>query len=461
MDGWSDIKDDDKKVILNLIREHEIFNSNKKTPVKKKNVKPINSQSTSSASIKSPEKNVYKRLSTYKGDPNHKDNSFREFRKLVQKIADENSYLQKTALVKNFFNKGSDKVAFRGDLFIWVRLLLPGVVKRIYNLQNKQLVKIFSRIFDCNESQMLTDLEEGDVAETISSFFSQSNSKIVPCEKSKLNLQQVDEFLDSLSEQTKEDDQFKSLSGIAAKSTTNDLNMLVKLIKGDLRMHAGAKHIFEALHKDANEAFNSSRQIDKIINRIVELRESGTPEAPLDLGTSLMTPVQPMLAMACKSVNMAFEKCPNGMFSEIKYDGERVQLHKNGNDYKYFSRSLKPVLPHKVSLFKDYIPQAFPNASSLILDAEVLMVDNKTGDPLPFGTLGVHKKAGFKDATPCLFVFDCIFYNGETYLNTPMKERRKMLQEVMVEVGNYVKFSEARLVTKKDQLDRYLFSITE
>ena len=64
------------------------------------------------------------------------------------------------------------------------------------------------------------------------------------------------------------------------------------------------------------------------------------------------------------------------MFSEIKYDGERVQLHKDGDDYKYFSRSLKPVLPHKVSLFKEYIPQAFPEASSLILDAEVLMVSS-------------------------------------------------------------------------------------
>ena len=144
------------------------------------------------------------------------------------------------------------------------------------------------------------------------------------------------------------------------------------------------------------------------------------------------------------------------MFSEIKYDGERVQLHKDGDDYKYFSRSLKPVLPHKVSLFKEYIPQAFPEASSLILDAEVLMVDNNTGDPLPFGTLGVHKKAGFKDATPCLFVFDCIFYNGKTYLDTPMKERRKMLQEVMVEVGNYIKFSEARLITKKPQLSQMI-----
>lgn len=37
------------------------------------------------------------------------------------------------------------------------------------------------------------------------------------------------------------------------------------------------------------------------------------------------------------------------MYSEIKYDGERVQVHKNGDVFSYFSRSLKPVLPHKVS----------------------------------------------------------------------------------------------------------------
>ena len=84
---------------------------------------------------------------------------------------------------------------------------------------------------------------------------------------------------------------------------------------------AGAKHILDALHKDANEAFNSSRQIDKVITRIVELREAGTPNGSLDVGAALMTPVQPMLAMACKSVDMAFEKCPNGwytIFSEKK-----------------------------------------------------------------------------------------------------------------------------------------------
>ncbi len=54
-------------------------------------------------------------------------------------------------------------------------------------------------------------------------------------------------------------------------------------------------------------------------------------------------------AEACKSVEMAIEKCPNGMLSEVKYDGERVQVHKSGSEFSYFSRSLKPVQQHKVT----------------------------------------------------------------------------------------------------------------
>ena len=31
-------------------------------------------------------------------------------------------------------------------------------------------------------------------------------------------------------------------------------------------------------------------------------------------------------AEACKSFSQAVKKCPSGMFAEIKYDGERVQV---------------------------------------------------------------------------------------------------------------------------------------
>ena len=83
------------------------------------------------------------------------------------------------------------------------------------------------------------------------------------------------------------------------------------------------------------------------------------------------------------------------MYSEIKYDGERVQLHKKGKEFQFFSRSLKPVLPHKVENVKDYVPQAFPEGDSIILDCEVLLVDTKTGWKLlltPFSVRCTHSQ---------------------------------------------------------------------
>jgi len=141
------------------------------------------------------------------------------------------------------------------------------------------------------------------------------------------------------------------------------------------------------------------------------------------------------------------------MFAEIKYDGERVQVHKKGNDFKFFSRSLKPVLPHKVSHLRDFIPQAFPYGDDLILDSEILLIDLNTSQPLPFGSLGVHKKNEFHDANVCLFVFDCIYYNGESLLNKPMKERRKILERNMKEIKNHVVFSEIQEIHAPKDLE--------
>lgn len=40
----------------------------------------------------------------------------------------------------------------------------------------------------------------------------------------------------------------------------------------------------------------------------------------------LGTPVKPMLARQCNSVDEIFKRCPNGACVEIKYDGERLQV---------------------------------------------------------------------------------------------------------------------------------------
>ena len=297
---------------------------------------------------------------------------------------------------------------------------------------------------------MIEDLNKGDVAETVRVFF-EASTKQPPAKKSKLSLQCVTDHLRALEQETKEDDQQRVLKKIAQECTGNDLKMVVRLIKHDLRMQAGAKHVLEALDENAYEAFQASRNLKDVVQR--------AKEGNLKVSASIMSPVLPMICEACRSVEQAFKKCPNGMYSEIKYDGERVQLHKNGSEFKYFSRSLKPVLPHKVNLFKDFIPRAFPKADSLILDSEVLLIDTKTSKPLPFGTLGVHKKEAFAHANVCLFVFDCLHYNGNSLMGMPIKQRRKFLMDNMVEIPNRILFSEMKYVTKEADLKEMIAKV--
>ncbi|XP_032688093.1 DNA ligase 3 isoform X2 [Odontomachus brunneus] len=360
------------------------------------------------------------------------------------------------------FMRGTQGDGFKGDVVLWCKLLLPGAVKRIYNLQSKQLIKLFARLLLQDENSMLEHLEQGDVAETISVFFENSVA-VSPCAKSMLTIQDVDLFLERLSYLTKEEEQIQHFRSVIDKCTANDLKMIIRLIKHDLRINAGPKHILEAVHEDAYKAFQMSRDLETVIRRfLVDLTEkpaASSPPSRNKVGLSLMTPVLPMLAEACTSVEMAMRKCPNGMLSEVKYDGERVQVHKSGNEFRYFSRSLKPVMPHKVNLFKDYIARAFPDGDDLILDSEILMVDNETGQPLPFGTLGIHKKAEFQNANVCLFVFDCLYYNGDILMNKPMSERRRILKDRMTEIPNRIMLSEVHEVHDPQDLAKMIIKV--
>ena len=48
----------------------------------------------------------------------------------------------------------------------------------------------------------------------------------------------------------------------------------------------------------------------------------------------------------------------------------------------------------------------------------------------------------FKDAQPCLFIFDLLHFNGDNLMDKPLKERRQLLEKHVVEVANEVMHSE-------------------
>jgi hypothetical protein len=83
---------------------------------------------------------------------------------------------------------------FQGDAFLLIKLMLPGEAKRVYNMTDKRIVKLFSVIFGIKMEAMTKDLEDGnDVAATINAFFD-INQNIPPRKKSVLSIQEVGHF---------------------------------------------------------------------------------------------------------------------------------------------------------------------------------------------------------------------------------------------------------------------------
>nr|BAJ98669.1 predicted protein [Hordeum vulgare subsp. vulgare] len=511
LDGWSNISPADREIILEQIKQTQTARAGKASgksptkkptksatsPVKKASTAPPPPPKTTAAApikidvdddestidnndidiVDEDDDNTEKKREPIadgphvpaNDDPKHPDNAFRQFRALCTKIAETNGHLAKTSIVEQFITYGTDGESFKGNLSLLFHLLLPskGYKSIIYNLKAKQLCKHFSIIFHENATAMIQKCEEcGDVAETIAEFYS-TTAHVKPPPKTILSNYDVDHYLHELGKVTREQDQIQLLRKITEKSTVNDLRMFIRLVQKDLKINAGPKHIIESLGSNAYESFQATNDLKSFIKRYLEHKTSvqnGTQlSKKLSIRIELMTPVHPMLAEPCKSVDFAFKRCPKGFYAEIKYDGERLQLHKDKtNQFKFFSRSLKPVTEHKIHQLSQYVVQAFPKGESMILDGEILLVDRKTKKPLPFGTLGVHKKKEFSEANEAFFIFDCLYYNGESLLHKTLKERREILVHHMTPIENRIVLSDLKTINKKNDLKHLInFTIAE
>jgi len=254
VENFTDLKKEDKTELLELIEEIAEKRNKTKKPDSKKTEPKATTSKKAAEEIETKPKKAKKEESDVEveeidddeeeensGDDDSKlepsssgdnveDNKFESFVKLCNKLAKESGSLMKTAILKEFLEKGSDKKSFKGDLKLLVKFLLPNSHPRVYNLNSVSLVKLFSRVFNQDQDEMVKHLNNGDVAVTIRTFFEKS-TKIKPLKSSILTLKQVDDYLDRLTKVTKENDQIKVLQEIAKNCTLDDILMLIRLVK--------------------------------------------------------------------------------------------------------------------------------------------------------------------------------------------------------------------------------------
>ena len=363
------------------------------------------------------------------------------FCSLCEQICAEPQLSVKTEITSGYLDQ------YQGSKALLYRLLLPRDSGRKYHLGDKQLATIISRIVKKDEKAVLALLHKecaNDISEVAVRVGMAGQTA------STLTLVDVDAFLTRMSKLSTEDAQQAELAAFAARANAKELRWAVRMLKNDLKLGAGRNSLLSALHPKAVETFKTS-DLHKMCEILFGKADVGEG---LDAGDAGITatgggmqlchniPVKPQLARPAKSLEDVVNRCPNGFYSEIKYDGERIQIHKHNGAFSFWSRSGKPMKPDKYEGLDVDLRTAFADTDTVIADGEILLIDTATSIPLPFGTLGKHKKAGFKDACTCVFLFDILEVDGCVVMSEPIDARRRLMKEKVRFVHNRVVASE-------------------
>ncbi|MBU3924147.1 MAG: ATP-dependent DNA ligase [Nanoarchaeota archaeon] len=161
-------------------------------------------------------------------------------------------------------------------------------------------------------------------------------------------------------------------------------------------------------------------------------------------------PVRVMLFPKAKDVDDAFRIVGRPAAFEYKYDGFRVMINKEGpqldsqghqtgqgGKIKIFTRRLEEVtkqFPEIVEYVRDYVKGA-----SFILDAEAVGFGAETKKYTDFQAISQRIRRKYdigklRDELPIeLVVFDVIYYDGESLIEKPFRERRKLIERIVSE----------------------------
>ena len=224
------------------------------------------------------------------------------------------------------------------------------------------------------------------------------------------------------------------LEALFGKATAEEQDFLVRLIAGELRQGALEGVMLEALASASGVPAALVRRAAMIGGGIAPVARAALAEGAKGLehfAIAPMRPILPMLAQPVASPEAAVAALGEAAF-EWKLDGARVQVHKSGDEVRVFTRTLNEVtaaVPEVVAAAREAASDA------LILDGEAIAL-RPDGRPHPFQTTmrRLGRKAvdcALRETLPVSVVFfDCL-YNGEPLVDQPLRNRRRVLEEVI------------------------------
>jgi DNA ligase 1 len=223
-------------------------------------------------------------------------------------------------------------------------------------------------------------------------------------------------------------DQLGQLFSLATK---DEQQLLAGLVLGEVRQGASDGMVVEAIAKAAECAPDMVRRAYMLAGDLGEVAAVALEGGELGrYGLTLFRPILPMLAQTADDAAGALAMLEGEASFELKLDGFRVQVHKDGDDVRAYSRGLNDVSHFAPEIIEAV--RAMP-ARRLVLDGEAIVYGQNRA-PLPFqdtmkrfGRKGLELRA----AVPLsLSLFDVLMIDDQMLINSPASERFAALTQI-------------------------------
>ncbi len=357
---------------------------------------------------------------------------FNELARLYEKLEKTSSYNTMREILSTFF-KHISKDEIKQVSYLTLGTIASHFADVNLGMAEKKVVKAIALAGKQKEEIVFRQYKKtGDIGITAESYAG----------KGGLSVKIVFETLHKIVRATGTGSQDKKiilLAGLIKQASPIEARYLARIVLGDLRLGVGDKTVLDALavaytgRKESREQLEHAYNICPDVGLIAETLVKKGLKSVERIGVEIGIPIQSMLCQRIKDLEAVQTKIGYPVVVEEKYDGERIQVHKQGNKIKLYSRRLEDItlqFPDVVEAVKKSI-----KAKNCVLDSEVMPVDGK-GNLLPFQILMQRRRkyeveSYVKKIPVVLFVFDLLFVNGKSLIHEPYKKRYQQLQKIV------------------------------
>ena len=323
--------------------------------------------------------------------------------------------------------------------------IYPDFVGLEIGVAEKLAIKALARASGRKDIKLLQLLSTiGDIGEVAEEVMKEKKQMTLGMQKT-LKVLQVYETLDKMAKKTGSgavDSKMALLAGLLSDASPKEAKYIMRTVTGNLRLGIADMTVLDALAiaygggKEARELIERAYNISSDLGRVASIVAEKGLEGINKFQVSVFEPIRPMLAERLSSPEEILEKLSGKCVAEYKYDGERVQAHKKGNQVVLYSRRLEDIssqYPDAIELVKDQV-----KGKEAILEAECVAIDLETGELLPFQEL-MHRrrKYGIEKAMEqypvSLFMFDALYVDGKDLTLDAYPVRRKALEKAVKE----------------------------